>query len=312
MKQKRIFYQRPTFKWKWLIAYGLLGAIALTAVGGLLATRSFSTEDKTVASLTAETHFHGISVDAKDPSRLYLATHHGLFVVDATGKARLISETRDDFMGFTPHPADPAILYASGHPASGGNLGFIASDDGGRSWRKLSDGASGPVDFHQLDISKADPGVIYGVYGDIQKSTDGGQSWTPLGPAPEGLIDLAAGSFPETLYAATEQGLLRSTDDGKSWEPAYPSPQPVTMVEATSSGEIYAFVVGTGLVHAEEQGLSWKVAGGGFGGQYVLHFAVAPGDNRRLYAVTINPTDRSQSLVTSADGGESWTTLGME
>src|SRR3546814_5804623 len=65
-------------------------------------------------------------------------------------------------MGFTPHPADPEVLYASGHPAGGGNLGFIVSRDGGQSWAKLSDGAGGPDDFHQMDISKADPQVIYG------------------------------------------------------------------------------------------------------------------------------------------------------
>lgn len=293
-------------------AYAVLGAIALAVVGGFFAIRSFATDAKTVAALTAETHFHGIAVDASDPSRLYLATHHGLFVVDATGEARLVSRTRDDFMGFTPHPADPSILYASGHPSGGGNLGFIASNDGGRSWRKLSDGAGGPVDFHQLDVSKADPEVIYGVYGDIQKSTNGGQSWIQIGPAPESLIDLAAGHLPDTLYAATEQGLLRSTDDGKNWKLAYASPQPATMVEATSAGEIYAFVVGTGLVQADERELGWKVLNGGFGGQYVLHLAVAPADNHRLYVVTFNPADRSQSLLTSSDGGESWSTLGTE
>jgi photosystem II stability/assembly factor-like uncharacterized protein len=295
-----------------IVRYAVLGAVALSLAGGLFAIRSFATEAKTVASLTTETHFHGISVDANDPSRLYLATHHGLFVVDATGKARLLSQTRDDFMGFTPHPADPSVLYASGHPSGGGNLGFTASDDGGRSWRKLSDGAGGPVDFHQLDVSKADPDVIYGVYGDIQKSRDGGQSWIQIGPAPEGLIDLAAGHLPDTLYAATEQGLLRTTDDGKSWKPAYVSSQPATMVEVTSGGEIYAFVVGTGLVQAEEQGLNWRGTGDGFGGQYVIHFAVAPTDDRRLYAVTFNPVDRTQSLLASADGGESWSALSKE
>src|SRR3546814_10407020 len=93
-------------------------------------------------------------------------------------------------MGFTPHPADPEVLYASGHPAGGGNLGFIVSRDGGQSWAKLSDGAGGPVDFHQMDISKADPQVIYGVFVELQKSTDGGQSWSRVGPAPEAIIGL--------------------------------------------------------------------------------------------------------------------------
>src|SRR3546814_12827295 len=94
-------------------------------------------------------------------------------------------------MGFTPHPSDPDVLYASGHPAGGGNLGFIVSRNGGQTWTKLSDGAGGPVDLHQMDVSKADPRVIYGVDGGLQDSTDGGRSWSRLRPAPHGLLGLA-------------------------------------------------------------------------------------------------------------------------
>lgn len=296
MKQKRI------------LAYALVGAVALVAAG-IVGSRTFSTVDETVTTLATETHFHGLSVDSSDPTRVYLATHHGFYVVSADGKARRLSETRDDFMGFTPHPTDASILYASGHPAAGGNLGVIMSSDAGHSWRKVSDGAGGPVDFHQMDVSKADPTVIYGVHGGIQKSTDGGKNWTVIGAAPEGLIDLAAGSMPDRLYAATQQGLLRSTDGGRSWQPAYTSRQPVTMVHATSGGDLYAFVVGTGLIHAGEQDMNWNVVGDSFSGHYLLHLGVAPADNRRLYALTFNPADRSQSLLASTDGGESWAAL---
>jgi photosystem II stability/assembly factor-like uncharacterized protein len=293
------------------LTYLLFGIIALGAAG-VLASRSFSAGETTVSALAGETHFHGLAVDPRDPDRLYLATHHGLFLVGPAGTAQPISESRDDFMGFTPHPADPNVLYASGHPPGGGNLGFIVSRDGGKSWSKLADGVGGPVDFHQMDVSKHDPKVIYGVYGGLQRSADGGRSWTMIGPAPEGLIDLAAGRLRDRLYAATRQGLLRSSDGGRRWEPAHMSRRPVTMVYATNDGRIYAYVVGIGLIHAEEPGLDWKVRGGGIGGSYVLHLAVAPTDKRRLYAVAFNPTDRSQSLLVSTDGGESWSALGGE
>lgn len=242
----------------------LLPAILAVTVVGYLASRSFSAGETTVATLTGDTHFHGIAVDPRDPDRLYLATHHGLYAVGPAGTAQRVSETDDDFMGFTPHPTDPEVLYASGHPAGGGNLGFIVSRDGGTSWSKLADGVDGPVDFHQMDVSKADPTVVYGVFGDLQKSTDGGRNWTRVGPAPEELIGLAASSKDvDRLYAATRSGLMVSGDGGRHWRPAHTSRQPATMVHVTSDGSVYAFIAGTGLVHATEPDLGWETLGAG-------------------------------------------------
>ena len=171
------------------------GIVAMAAVG-LPASRALSAGETTVSSLAGKTHFHGIAVDPGDPSRLYLATHHGLFEITLDGKVRRISKTRDDFMGFTPHPTDASVLYASGHPKSGGNLGFITSKNGGKSWRQISKGIRGPVDFHQMDVSRIDPSVIYGVYGGLQVSKDGGRSWRMAGPLPKGLIDRATLDHP--------------------------------------------------------------------------------------------------------------------
>lgn len=271
-------------------------------------------DETTLRALAEETHFHGIAVDPREPGRLYLATHHGLYTVTPDGKARRISETPDDFMGFTPHPADPAVLYASGHPTGGGNLGFIASADGGVSWAKLADGAGGPVDFHQMDVSKADPKVIYGVYGDhLEKSTDGGRTWARVGPAPEGTVDLAASSMDaDTVYAATQDGLLVSSDSGGHWRAAHGSRLPATMVHVTPSGAIYAFIVGTGLVYAREPALSWQTVSNSFGGAVLLHLSVAPDQEGLLYAVTLNPETRAQALYASRDAGRSWAPLGLE
>ncbi|MGH6663081.1 MAG: WD40/YVTN/BNR-like repeat-containing protein [Rhodospirillales bacterium] len=292
----------------WLFVSGVLAALAV--IVGLVESRTAAAET-TIATLARDTHFHGLAVDPGDPSRLYLATHHGLYVAGATGIARQVSESKDDFMGFTPHPTDPAILFASGHPAGGGNLGFIASRNGGRSWSKLSAGVGGPVDFHQMDVSKADPQVLYGVYGDLQKSKDGGHTWARVGQAPDGLIGLAASSRdPETLYAATRQGLLKSADGGRAWKAAYVLVRPATMVHVTGGGEVYAFVVGTGLIRASEEHLRWQVVSNGFGNKYILHFAAASGGTRQLYAVTIDPQTRDQAILVSYDHGIIWSGLG--
>ncbi len=290
-----------------------LGVLVLVAAG-FLVSRSFAAAETTVSALAAETHFHGIAVDPRDADRLYLATHHGMFVVAPDGAARRISETRDDFMGFTPHPANPDVLYASGHPAGGGNLGFVHSRDGGKSWSKLADGAGGPVDFHQMDVSKADPKVIYGVFGDLQRSADGGRSWTRVGPAPEGIISLAASSKDiDRVYAATQRGLMVSSDGGRRWRPGHLVRQPATMVHVTPGGTVYAFIAGSGLVRTEEPGLGWKTLGNPFGGAVLLHLAVGPvAEKNTLYAVTHDPETRTQAVTVSRDGGQSWSRLGPE
>lgn len=291
----------------------MLSVLVVTVVGtigALYASRSLSQGNTTIAALAKETHFHGIAIDAADSTRIYLATHHGLYVTGIDGKAQRISEVRD-YMGFTAHPTDATILFASGHPAGGGNLGFIISKDGGRSWTKLSNGIGGPVDFHQMDVSKADPRVIYGVYQSLQRSTDGGRTWEVVGAPPADIIALSASSIDaNTVYAATQSGLQRSTDGGRSWKAE--SDRTATMVHVTRDGTIYAFMVGMGLVRAAEKNLAWRVVGKGFGEEYLLHFTADPRDPQQLFAVTFNSRTRAQSVIASRDGGERWTRLGTE
>ncbi len=259
-----------------------------------------------LADLRSKTHIHGISVDPRDGSRLYIATHHGFFVVSPDGQATRISRDTNDYMGFTPHPTDPSVLFASGHPAGGGNLGFIVSNDGGQNWRQLSKGARGPVDFHQMDVSKADANVIYGAFGGLQVSHDGGKSWKLTGPLPEGLIDLAASAVAtDRLYAATKGGLLYSKNAGTAWQPAHLRLSVATMVQTGHKGEVYAFIVGLGLLRTQEPELRWEIVSKSFGDRYLIHLAVDPGDPRRLYVVT-----NKKEVLASKDGGITWAELG--
>ena len=214
-----------------MILRSLVATVILLALGG--------TPHAETVPLTSVAHIHGIAADPADPQRLYLATHHGLYRAAPDGTAERVSQHRDDLMGFTPHPADPGIFYASGHPERGGNLGFIVSTDRGVTWRQISPGLRGPVDFHQMDVGRSDPNVIYGTHGGLQRSADGGKSWTMIGPAPEGLIDLAvAPESADTLYAATETGLLISRDSGRTWAAAMMLRRPASMVESAADGNV--------------------------------------------------------------------------
>lgn len=250
------------------------------------------------------THVHGLGFDPD--GHLLLATHNGLFAVDpVTLNAARRGTSGDNFMGFRQVSGRPGTARASGHPAPGGNLGVIGTTDGGATWRPLSPGVSGPVDFHQMEVSRADPAVVWGIHHGalLQISRDGGKSWSATGRVPEGLIDIATSPADVArLFAATRTGLLTSPDGGTTWE-ALIEGHPVTLVDAVPDGRILAFVPGRGLLAAPETGAEqeWKVLGPGPSGDYLLQMTRDPGNPDRLYA----PTGENH-LVVSRDGGRSW------
>ena len=253
-------------------------------------------EHEASVPVSSLSHIHGIAFGSADD--LILATHHGVFAVDPAGQARLISEPHD-FMGFTR--AGPDRLMASGHPAGGGNMGVLISNDGGAAWSSLADGVGGPVDFHAMSVSPAEPEVVYGLFGGVQVSRDAGKTWAVSGPAPADTIDLAAApDDPATLYAGTMDGLMVSTDFGASWAQSGPQGVPVTAIEATGSGEIYAFFAGGVLFRRDSEG-SWIALSDDFGQRVILHLAVNGDTPNRLAAVT-NASD----VLISDDAGKSW------
>lgn len=250
-------------------------------------------------------HIHGIAVDPADSSRLFLATHNGVFHTSPDGTAELISENRDDYMGFTPSSGDAPVIYASGHPANGGNTGVLVSRDGGRSWEQVATGVGGPVDFHSMDVSRADPNVIYGTYGDIQVSRDGAKTWTVAGTPPADVFDIAASALsPDFVYAATRSGLMLSRDSGKTWEPTGPQGQPASLVQTAPDGTVYAFILSSGLMKSPRSVIDWQPVSNAFGETILLHLAVDPADPKRMFAVT-----QESQILTSADGGTTWQPL---
>lgn len=285
-----------------ITAAAAAGAVAIAAAGTMLLRADAAERIR----LSEVSHIHGIAVDPRDSSRLFLATHYGVFLATDDGMAERVSDNRNDYMGFTPHPADGDILYASGHPAGGGNMGFIVSRDGGATWQQLSPGAGGPVDFHAMDVSAADPQVIYGLYGAIQVSRDGGNSWEVAGRPPADVFDIAASAVdPDFVYAATRGGLMVSSDGARTWGPTGPAGLPATMVQVGPDGNVYAFVYGAGLMRSPGAALNWQPVATDFGERVFLHFAVDRADPERMFAVTDEGVVRA-----STDGGRSWAPLG--
>jgi photosystem II stability/assembly factor-like uncharacterized protein len=261
---------------------------------------------ESLEALAGKTHYHGISFARSGSATLLLASHHGLFALTKDGEATRVSPVHD-YMGLSPDPDDPLSYYASGHPAGGGNSGFLKSADGGATWKQLSPGVGGPVDFHQMDVSPADPKTIYGSYGELQVSRDGGQSWAIAGTPPAGLIALAASSFKaDRLYAATKLGLYVSADAGTSWQPLGLAGEIVSTVKVGPEGSLFAFVLGRGLMKASESKPDeWAPLSNGFGDAIPLHIAIDPANPNHLALTT-----QENGVLESVDGGATWAPFG--
>ncbi|WP_374374014.1 WD40/YVTN/BNR-like repeat-containing protein [Tabrizicola sp.] len=275
--------------------------MALIAV---LATPAVAQETMPLPDLMAATHVHGIGPGAGGADSLTLATHNGLWAVDlASRTATRLGHSQDDFMGYSAVPGSLGVAYASGHPVTGGNLGIIRTDDAGQSWTHVSDGLDGPVDFHNMEVSRADPAVIYGIGHDrrVQRSADGGVTWKATGEAPEKLIDIAtAPGDAARVYAATEGGLFLSPDGGGTWRPVIEG-VPVSTVDTGADGVVRAVDLAQGLVTLGEGGNITPVAKDLPDG-YLLFLATTSVDPLRLAALSAKGR-----LVTSQDGGVSWT-----
>ncbi|MCC7482140.1 MAG: hypothetical protein IT541_11525 [Hyphomicrobiales bacterium] len=274
----------------------------------LIAAPLLQARAESLQEIAQRTHFHGVSFNrGGGDAELLIATHNGMFAVMKDGTAAQISATQD-FMGFSADPADPLRYYGSGHPAEGGRSGFLETRDGGATWSRVSDGVNGPVDFHGLAVSGANPKVIYGAFGGIQMSTDGGLTWQITGNIPDGLVQLAASSSDaRKVFAATKSGLKVSGDSGATWGNAAFDGEIVSAIRIESDGTVFAFVLGRGFLRsAESSPADWLPLSNSFGQAIALHIAANPKDSNHLIIST-----QASELLESLDGGKNWKSFGQ-
>lgn len=252
-------------------------------------------------------HGHGLSVDVVDPNKLWIATHNGLLLLQDEKDLYRVGKSKDDYMGFSAHPTGPNIFFTSGHPSFGGNLGFQKSEDGGATWKKISNGANGPVDFHAMAISPVNPDIIYGWYaGNLQHSEDQGKNWKIVNReiAP---IQLAADSESRNkVYSATRNGVLVSNDKGTTW----------TMLSAELvGGAVIAIAIHPkdsqillvfsealkGLGKSVDGGQMWSQIDERFKDEAVLYIAFSRIDPNIVYALT-----HGNKLFKSNNAGNAW------
>lgn len=252
-------------------------------------------------------HGHGLAVDVADPNKLWIATHNGLLLLQEEKDLYRVGKSKDDYMGFSVHPTDPDVFFTSGHPSFGGNLGFQKSEDGGTTWKKISSGVNGPVDFHAMAVSPVNPNIIYGWYtGNLQQSEDHGENWKIVNRevAP---IQLAADSESENkVYSATRNGVLVSNDKGTTWTTLSAElasgAVPVIAVHPKDSQILLVFSEALkGLGKSVDGGQTWSQIDERFNDETVLYIAFSRIDPNIVYALT-----HGNKLFKSNNAGDSW------
>lgn len=249
---------------------------------------------------------HGMAVDISNPDRLYIANHHGLYAHTTGVGLSNVSNESSDFMSLALHPEDPNILYVSGHPKEGGNLGLRQSVDSGVTWKTVSEGLDGPVDFHAMTVDKQDSAIIYGVHGgEIQRSVDNGLSWELLDTLDVDIYQLVS-DVDGTLYAATLGGLMVSYDYGTTWSrlPGGLSDAAVVAlaVNPLNTDTLLSYSREAEFASSADSGKTWKkVASGLFDDQIVLFIDYSLQDPSIVYVAT-----NKLNIYKSNDGGASW------
>ncbi len=147
--------------------------------------------------------------------------------------------------GFAVDPHDHGRVYAA---TSGG---LFRSEDNGRTWSSLHDGAClavavDPFDSNRLYLSvDGVPGA--GILPQIFRSTDRGANWTAIydgGPQADRITSIAADPHVRGLLYGVGRLMFRSTDGGDTWDfrSVGPSRPDISPSASTSTSSVYVQV----------------------------------------------------------------------
>ena len=301
-------------KSKNILIIGVINVISIFGVvilsnSGKLTTNTqtkFGSSSQKLIPIDSITHGHGLAVDVENPNNVYIATHHGLLILVNEKDLYRVGDKTDDYMGFSPHPTNARVFFSSGHPATGGNIGFQKSEDGGFNWQKISDGIAGPVDFHAMAVSPVNPDLIFGWYqGAIQQSTDGGKNWAVVGNTNFVTVGLAADTKDENIvYASSPQGMFVSKNKGGSWDRLLDGFVSVVAVNPSNSQKLLSFSEKQRLAKSNDAGKTWEKINESFSGETPLFIAFDTQKPENLYILT-----EKNSIYKSIDSGDAWSKI---
>jgi photosystem II stability/assembly factor-like uncharacterized protein len=271
----------------------------------------------------------GLVVDPFDSRTLYAESDHGLFRTRDQGAtwstiSQGLPRGAASVSVLAADPRTSGLLFATVSARTG--CGWAQSKDGGDHWTVhiALPSSTSPPTFCPSGLRSAaatnspflfppsPPGVVFGVAsGGVWRSNDGGTDFVELPSrgfpgASEWAIDPAQ---PNTLYAATPEGLLRSTSGGRVWSRTATLPAiPFGSVSVSGDGS-KVFASGgdpcgltCGPFVSTDHGANWTDRSQGL--------VSVPGV-QGLWVDRLNPSRillgiQGEGVVVSTDGGATW------
>lgn len=189
-------------------------------------------------------------------------------------------------------------LVGSGHPDDANALppflGFMRSNDGGKSWTVVS--RLGTADLHVIRQAGSDLYAWDAVLGAVLITSDGGRTWTERFTPKELVLDMVVDpKDPKTIIISTEQLVYRSTNQGKGW-------RPFGRVERAR----FSWVPTGALFRATKDGTWSESQDGGARWRDVGRLPGEPWKVRSVDARTHHVALADGSIATTKDGGRTW------
>ncbi len=196
-------------------------------------------------------------------------------------------------------------------------MGVFESVNGGESWQKRMDGMTEVLMVVALALDPTRPQMMYaGTSGGVYKSVNRAGRWEKAnnGLVPPELIKSSRALgvtvmqvdpyAPDTVYAATLNGLYKSTNAAASWTRIAQGP-PDQMISAmvldrAKAGTLY-IASREGIHKSEDGGKTWKAINEGFTSLNIRSLAQSAINPKLFYAGT-----NGSGLYKSENGGETW------